>query len=209
MIPVKIRKNFMKDVPMEKQEIVKSKIDYFSKMLPDKKTLSEIPKGFWVRNVRGTDIYKFRVNSGDRILFKYEQMNGEETLVLLSFQTHDRQIRAAKSITAYSEVLDYTINEDAYENEPVDKEIDDYVVAEVYSHLESIRQEIIFEDEYINLAVEYDEQQTNILSLQQFECLTEVSQPVIIFGCAGSGKTNIALRKLLEQCLVQQYHLSH
>ncbi len=194
---MKINKNFLKEVPVEKQGIVMKRLNAFANLLPNKKTLSDIPKGFWVRNVAGTDIYKFRVNSGDRILYKYEQIDGEETVVLLSFQTHDKQIRAAKSMSVLPDLEEFSINHQSYVDEPIELMIDAYVTAEIYSQLEIIKQDTVYEDEYITLVIEDDEQKVNILSLEQFECLKEVLQPTIVFGCAGSGKTSIAVRKLL------------
>ena len=196
---MRIKKNFLKDVPLEKQDLVKKKLLKFDKLLPNKRMLSDIPKGFWIRNVVGTDIYKFRINSGDRILFKYEQIDGEETVVFLSFQSHDRQIRAAKAKMMQLVLEELEIDQEVYLEEPIDEEIDVYATTELYQHLDLLRHEDVFEDEYIGLVIEEEDRNVSILSIEQFDCLREVTHPVMIFGCAGSGKTNIAVRRLLMQ----------
>ncbi|ADU32102.1 AAA family ATPase [Evansella cellulosilytica] len=189
---MKIAANFMKEVPIEKREIVTRKLHEFINILPQKKTLSDIPKGYWVRQIAGTDIYKFRINSGDRILFRYEK----GTIVFLSFQTHDNQIRAAKNMSKHIKLEDLNIVQEAYFEEAVDTEIDTYAQNELQHHLNQILHAEVFDDEYIELAIESNSNEL-LLSMEQYNCLTEIVNPTIIFGCAGSGKTSIAIRKLL------------
>lgn len=66
----------------------------------------------------------------------------------------------------------------------------------MYERLEEIKQTSLIEDEYICVSIDEDEME--FLSLEQYECLSNRNnQPFLIFGCAGSGKTVIAIRKLL------------
>lgn len=190
---MKIAANFMKEVPVEKREIVKRKLDEFAKILPKNKALTDLPKGFWVRQVAGTNIYKFRVNSGDRILFRYEK---SEAIVFLSFQTHDKQIQAAKNISPNMKLEDFNIVHEEYIEEEIDAKIDYYARNELQNHLNQILTHEVFDDEYIELTIESNSNE-QLLSMEQYNCLKEIENPIIIFGCAGSGKTSIAIRKML------------
>ncbi|MEK4129733.1 AAA family ATPase [Solibacillus sp. FSL W8-0474] len=192
---MKITKDFFKHVPREKQQAVLDRLQSFSEQIIAANVFHSIPKGFWIRKVAGTNIYKFRVNIGDRILFTF---NDDRTVTFLSFETHDNQIRAAKNVTAFQQVTDFQIYLGQYENDMVDEAIDDYVKYELASKLMQIEQDEVLEDEYISLVIE-DEQlrkQQAVFTREQFECLNVLADNTIILGCAGSGKTNIALRKI-------------
>lgn len=201
---MKITKDFFKHVPREKQQAVLERLQSFSQLIQDANVFHEIPKGFWIRKVVGTNIYKFRVNSGDRILFTF---NEDGTVTYLSFETHDTQIRSAKKVTVEQSVMDVQINFDQYENETIDEIIDYYAQYELTSKLIQMEQNEVHEDEYITLVIE-DEQLAKeqvIFTREQFHCLQNQDTLTIIIGCAGSGKTNIALRKIQ---LLQEFHQS-
>lgn len=55
---MKFTKSLLKDIPIEKRDVVLDKIKEFETVLLRSKTLADIPKGFWIRKVAGTDIYK-------------------------------------------------------------------------------------------------------------------------------------------------------
>lgn len=199
---MKITKDFFKHVPREKQQAVLERLQSFSQRIAEANVFRDIPKGFWIRKVAGTNIYKFRVNSGDRILFTF---NDDGTVTYLSFETHDNQIRAAKNLTSEQNLTNLQINFTHYENETIDEVIDEYVHYELASKLIQIEQNEVLEDEYITLMIE-DEQLAKdqiIFTREQFDCLKAHDTFTIILGCAGSGKTNIALRKIQ---LLQDYH---
>lgn len=174
----------MKEVPVEKRAVVNRKLIEFAKIIPNRKTLTEIPKGYWIRQISGTDIYKFRVNSGDRILFRYDK---SETIIFLSFQTHDKQIRAAKNMSENLKLEDFYIIQDEYIEDSVDTQIDYYARHELNQHLNQILSYEVFADEYIELAIESNSNEL-VFSLEQYNCLKETDNPLIIYGCAAVEK---------------------
>ncbi|MGL5574064.1 MAG: hypothetical protein ACRDCW_00680, partial [Sarcina sp.] len=49
-----------------------SQLEKFERALVENKEfIREIPKGFWIRKINNTNIFKFRLNNGDRILYTY------------------------------------------------------------------------------------------------------------------------------------------
>lgn len=75
---MKVTYQLLDDIALEKREFILNKIRNFEKNLLEIKSMKNLLKGFWVRKIIGTNIYKFRVNSGDRILFKYEKYEGKD-----------------------------------------------------------------------------------------------------------------------------------
>ena len=193
---MKFAKSLLKDIPIEKRDVVLDKIKGFATVLLQSKSLIDIPKGFWIRKVAGTDIYKFRVNSGDRVLFKYENIQGMDDILFIAFCNHDEQIHTAKNYKGIS-TIDMEIDKHEYEEDELDAKINEYIKNEVYSKLAEIKNNIIIEDEYISVAIEEQDIENIYLSQEQYDCLGGVNRPNIIFGCAGSGKTMVAIRKLI------------
>lgn len=193
---MKVTKNLMNNIPLEKRDTVINKMEIFEKKLLESKSLSDIPKGFWVRKIYNTDIYKFRINSGDRILFKYDNSGGKDSILFIDYCNHDSQILTAKNYRGTKSVSEFEINESVYEEDEFDSKINDYIEREVYSKLETLKKELVIDDEYIALSIE-DDENMYFLSQEQYECLNVLTKPIIVLGCAGSGKTMIAVRKLI------------
>ena len=195
---MKITQSLLSDIPIEKRETVLNKIKVFESALLESKCLSDIPKGFWIRRVAGTDIYKFRVNSGDRILFKYDKEDDKDIVVFIAYRNHDRQIRAAKNYKGSNSIVNLEIDKDEYIEDEFDEKINEYIKSEVYAKFEELKNELVIEDEYIALSIEENiDENMCFLSLEQYECLTKMNKPIIVFGGAGSGKTMIAIRRLI------------
>lgn len=206
---MKIAKNFFKHVPIEKRKIVQNKLSQFADAIIKSKVFSDVPKGFWIRKIIGTNIYKFRVSSGDRVLFLFEEFTG--TIVFISYETHDDQVRYARLFQDV-EIEAFEINVAEYVDEEIDINIDHYAKKELLSKLYVIEQQDVLDEEYISLLIENPLLHTsNVLTLEQFECLTVREKIVIILGCAGSGKTSIGLRKLLlhEELAIPTIYVSH
>ena len=107
-----ISNNFLKEVPAEKREFVIKRLNGFIKELARvHKVLNKTASGFWVRKLRGTDILKFRVNNGDRILFKFAQIGQEDSIVFLHYCTHNQQVVKGRRTSAHKNRLaDFAIN---------------------------------------------------------------------------------------------------
>lgn len=194
---MRFSKRLINEIPLEKRDVILNKIESFEQILLEARSFSNIPKGFWIRNVKGTDIYKFRVSSGDRILFKYEKINGIEGVVFLNYCKHDDQIRVAKNIKGNIDFIDFEIDKGEYIEDKFDKEIDEYIKSEEYELLDEIKGSLI-EDEYISLFIDEENlANINYLSIEQYDCLKNLNIPTLVLGCAGSGKSIVAKRKVI------------
>ncbi|OIJ16352.1 hypothetical protein BKP37_06415 [Anaerobacillus alkalilacustris] len=206
---MRISKDFFKHVPIEKQAIVLEKLETFTNMITKANVFHEIPKGFWIRKIAGTNIYKFRVNSGDRILFTFHE---DGSIRYLSFETHDKQIKAAKRMNK-DKFVEFVIDETAYEEEAIDENINRYALQELVGKLGIIAQQDVMDDEYVTLLLEDDElfASEQILTREQYEALNNPSKMTVILGCAGSGKTNIGIRRLLlhQELAIPTFYVSH
>lgn len=196
-------KKFIEDIPIERRKFVLSKMKKFESELLEVLSFSQMQKGFWVRKIKGTDIYKFRINNGDRILFRYDNDGENKEVVYVAYSKHDDQIRIGKSfnknirkIKTYELGL-YEIDETVYEEREQESLLDLYIT-EVYRETYlRIQKENILDDEYIPICVESDlVKDKQFLTQSQFECIYKKRNPILVLGCAGSGKTMIALTKL-------------
>lgn len=206
---MRIAKDFFKHVPIEKQQTVYKKLEQFTTAILDAKVFHDVPKGFWIRKIAGTTIYKFRVNSGDRILFTF---NEDQTVTYLSFEVHDTQIKSAKRQNE-TQFVDLVMSQSPYEDDEQDILIDKYANEELINKLRVASQEEVIEDEYIPLLLDDKQlfETEDIFTLEQFNCLVANQSLSIVQGCAGSGKTNIALRKLKlhEELHVPTVYVTH
>ncbi|WP_455543782.1 UvrD-helicase domain-containing protein, partial [Intestinibacter sp.] len=200
---MRIAKDFLNDIKFYNKDLIVKKLTNFEEEIKKSNCINEISKGFWIRRIVNTDIYKFRINSGDRILFTFDRKNNNE-LVFLKYCSHDKQIVKGKSI---NENLDLYINESEeinlskYDEDEIDinieKELEQYIKTYMSKGLENLIS-IVFEDEYIALTLQEDsDEYLYCLNESQFECLKILGKPIIISGCAGSGKTMVGIHKLL------------
>lgn len=196
-----LSKKFYKKLANErdkrKRELIVNKMKSFEIILLKSKSKSDIPKAIWIRRIVGTNIYKFRVNSGDRILFQYIEGEDENRILFLDFCNHDSQIRTAKNQVLCMSTVGLEIDDKyEYKEDDFDKEIDEEINNDIYGRLETLKQNSVIEDEYICVSI--DEGDMEFLSFEQYECISNRNkQSDLILGCAGSGKTVVAIRKLI------------
>jgi hypothetical protein len=194
-----ITRDFFKNIPKEKLKQVKERIEYFyDEISKNKKYIFDIPKGFWVKKLR-ENLYEFRVNSGDRILFEFRDIirDGyeEKILLLLSFDNHDRVIikgdRKDRDNIGIKKLY-VEKNNISFEDE---KEED---IEKIYNKINSkIVYEVTSDKHLIELIKDEDEYSYYYLNDEQYDILNE-EFPLFLKGSAGSGKTTVAIRKAME-----------
>jgi len=195
-----ITRDFFKDVPKEKIKQVKEKIQYFyNEISKNKKMIFDIPKGFWVKKLK-ENLYEFRVNSGDRVLFEFKDIKrdryGEKVLVLLLFSTHDL---AVKSGMRQNKIESLKVENLEIEkgSKIADERVDEDLTA-IYSGIDSkIVYEITSDENLLEFIQNEDEYTYYYLNDEQYEVLNS-EFPLFLKGSAGSGKTTVAIRKTME-----------
>ena len=99
---MRLAKTFLKSIPKEKIDLVLQKIRHFEQLLFEYEAqIRALPAGFWVRKVSGTEIFKFRLNQKDRVLFKFAENRADcsqSEILFLRYVCHDEQIRRAKAL---------------------------------------------------------------------------------------------------------------
>jgi DNA helicase-2/ATP-dependent DNA helicase PcrA len=194
-----IRKDFTENIPVNKKDFVLNKLLYFAdEIIKNRSNLFNMPKGFWINKVKSIskkeDIFKFRINRGDRILFKLE----DDTIVFLDFCDHDRQILRAQNISDITAKDEFNIDTTSYDdNEQFDNEVNDKYSKINFDRRDFISYGVSSEKDISLLLDENNSQYNYLLNSQQKICLSE-TLPHIVSGSAGSGKTTIGLRKLIS-----------
>lgn len=199
-----ITKDFLKDIPPSKKDAVLQKTESFSQAILQSRSMFDVPNGFWVRRVAGTDIYKFRINNGDRVLFAIRKERGEDSVVFLRYCNHDQQIRAAREMDRNMEhirPLDFELVTEHYYEDETDHNLESEYASYLqhYAHADlSQLAAIVLEDEYIALLLdENNEDYLYYLNDDQYDCLNVLNKPLLVCGSAGSGKSMIGMRKLI------------
>lgn len=203
-----ILQQFWDSIPQEKLQHVQRKLPYYLKKLTQERgNMSNMPKGFYARRIRGTaDKYKFRVANDDRILFIYAddiqgiRMENKCGIVLLAYCNHDEQIRCGRKIDVtgneeFSE-CDFTIERYTEETETTRFREIEANYASLHMMIDSTQAYQIDDNELAQMAEEGVKDWQYYLNNEQYNCVQIHDRPVFLSGGAGTGKSTIGLHKL-------------
>lgn len=185
---------FFKSIPIEKNKKVLDKLYFFYNTIKNYKLLSyNLPKGFWIKKIAGSNsLYEFRVDSGDRIFFLLNSFSRDDiqgSLIFLIYSSHDMAIKKAKRKEIDKSSLKEFIVFDQENNiESIDETFFNYNNLITYEIINDSH----FIENFYNKKYKY-----YYLNDEQYSCLVD-SPPHFIAGSAGSGKSTITLRKLLN-----------
>ncbi|MGX6592644.1 UvrD-helicase domain-containing protein [Cetobacterium ceti] len=187
-----IRETFFKNISSKDKENIMNKLLIFYKIFKEKSfLLTEIPKGYFLKKIKGVkNLYELRINSGDRAFFSInENKNEEENITFLIFSLHDRAIKKAKA----------TFKNDNEKMEIIDKEeiLEKKVLEEYHKNYNNVITYEIIEDEQFKIFKNNKKYTYYYLNDEQRDTLKN-NLPLCLNGSAGSGKSTITLRKLLE-----------
>ncbi|WP_297597234.1 UvrD-helicase domain-containing protein [uncultured Cetobacterium sp.] len=184
---------FFKSIPYEKNNKVLNRLYYFYNTIKQNKLLSfDLPKGFWIKKIKGTtSLFEFRVDSGDRIFFLLNNFSREinGNIIFLLFSSHDNAIKKAKRKELQTSNLKEFITFDSQDNiETLDEDYFNWNNLITYEMLDDED----FSKNFHNKKFKY-----YYLNDEQFNCLSDLP-PYFVAGSAGSGKSTLTLRKLLN-----------
>lgn len=184
---------FFKNIPNDKMEFIFNKLhSFYDAMKENRENLFNMPNGFYIKKIKNSNcIYEFRINSGDRIFFTLKNSNREvndKCLTFLLYSTHDfavkKVLRKEHNLSIWE---DFKIQ---LENDTLDPSTEDYITQNI------ILYEVIDDNKFIenfsNRKYKYF-----YLNDEQFEALS-FSTPFFVAGSAGSGKSTLTLRKILN-----------
>ncbi|MEG0069516.1 UvrD-helicase domain-containing protein [Cetobacterium sp.] len=192
---------FFKSIPNEKNNKVLNRLYYFYNTIKQNKLLSyDLPKGFWIKKIKGTSsLFEFRVDSGDRIFFLLNNLSREidGNIIFLLYSSHDNAIKKAKRKELQSSNLKEFVTFDKEDNiESLD---------EVYFNWNNLITYEMLDDKDFSENFSNKKYRYYYLNDEQFSCLSDLP-PYFVAGSAGSGKSTLTLRKLLN---LEENYLSY
>lgn len=189
-----IRDKFLKNIPETLKYNVLYKIYNFYKQFIERNySIQEITKGYWIKKIRGIEnLYELRINDGDRVFFSLnlETSERDRNITFLLYSSHDQAVKKAKRLEKINiQKLEYEINEEEIE---IEEAIQDY--SKNYNNVITyeIKDENMFKKFYRERKYMY-----YYLNDEQYNSLQEIG-PLFLAGSAGSGKSTITLRKILN-----------
>lgn len=189
-----IRENFFKNIKNEKIEEIEKNLYYFyQEILRNINNIRNIPKGFWIKKINGVENrFEFRINNGDRIFFSLDRRGDEEEkITFILYSTHDRGVKRGKN-ASIKEVKEFEIDK----NEFVEDEKEE-IPQEIYlDYNQVISYEVTSDGEFRKIG-HNNKYFYYYLNDEQYEALKEPT-PLLVAGSAGSGKSTITIRKILN-----------
>jgi len=203
-----ILQQFWDSIPQEKLQHVRRKLPYYLQQLTaERGNISNMPKGFYARRIRGTvDKYKFRIANDDRILFIYAddvkgiRMENKCGIVLLAYCNHDEQIRSGRKleVTGYEDFSEYDFDMESYTEDTETAKFCE--IEENYAKLNLIidntRAYQVEDNDLARMAEDGVKDWQYYLNNEQYNCVRIHDRPVFLSGGAGTGKSTIGLHKL-------------
>ena len=193
-----VANHFIKTLPLGRREKILKKLDMFEKhLLEAENQIRELPAGYYVRCIKNTDIFKFRLNNKDRILYTYNKQheNDNSQIVFLKYVTHDEQARIANTINTdrINELtLDIDISKEDYVEEKDEKTVDEYMIQYCrngFIDMELVPSIVVSEEKLAKLADTNDEEYLYYLSKEQYDIISALKGRVLLTGAGGTGKT--------------------
>ena len=189
-----IRENFFKNIKKEKISEIEKNLNYFyQEILKNINNIRNIPKGFWIKKINGVENrYEFRVNNGDRIFFSLDRrQDEEEKITFILYSTHDGGVRKGKK-AQIKDVREFDIDRSEFVEESFE------IPQEVYlDYNQVISYEVKDDGEFIKISDSKNKYFYYYLNDEQYDALKE-NTPLLVAGSAGSGKSTITIRKILN-----------
>lgn len=201
-----ISEQFLKSIPLGYKNNIFSKLIKFEKQLLEcENRIRELPAGYWVRRVKNTLVFKFRLNNKDRILFTYIKKRGEEKnlgsdILFLSYVNHDEQIRVSNAINIKNiDIKDIEINNENYIEDNIDKDIETSIHKQFSKGIVNINEIpalVVDAEDFEILVSELNDDYLYYLSDEQYNVIKSIDNPILLSGAAGSGKTAVLINTL-------------
>lgn len=189
-----IRENFFKNIKKGKINEIEKNLNYFyQEILKNINNIRNIPKGFWIKKINGVENrYEFRVNNGDRIFFSLDRrQDEEEKITFILYSTHDGGVRKGRK-AQIKDVKEFDIDRSEFVEESFE------IPQEVYlDYNQVISYEVKDDGEFIKISDSKNKYFYYYLNDEQYDALKE-NTPLLVAGSAGSGKSTITIRKILN-----------
>lgn len=191
IVQLLFHKRFRKSVPREKVKECDELIRQLSQAIEDKEEQSFL-NAHNGKALKGTAfIKKFRLNQSDRILYtmtdsipSLQKRTKENSLLLIEFATHDDQGVRARNIETNALDFDFT---------------DETLPIQAVEHLSKAPIQVIAPIQVSEYLSALDDEYDVMLNEEQLQTLKDKNSfPLILFGCAGSGKTILCTRFLFD-----------
>lgn len=195
-----IREKMLKEIDNKslRKKVIKQCRDYYNELSSSNFNIHKLgASGYNTKKIYDTDIFKIRFNKGDRILYKYVEVESKKTILFINYVNHDLQILKAKNMD--KDPLEDSFIKVALKEEEQnlnEKDLEVLRSFESYVNLENI---ISIEVRESNFKSVMEEDYIYHLSQKQMEIVKEDNIPIIISGPAGSGKSIISIYKAISK----------